>query len=83
MPAALGWIWRAWHRLEADRPRHGGGFGPAIPGPIPWSLVLRWADYQGLTQGEMQLLDQCLLGLHAEDVAHWLRRQPKPPPARG
>ena len=73
------WIWRAWHRLSAERPHVTQGFsvpmgGTVIegrPGVIPWSAVQRWAEHHGLTWAEMALLDRVLLAMDGVYVRHW------------
>lgn len=40
-------VWRAWRRLSADRPMHGGGLGPPVPGRIPWRDIDRWCARHG------------------------------------
>jgi hypothetical protein len=69
------WLWRAWHRLHPDRPYHGGGMGPAVPGAIPWKLVRLWAKHHNLSRGEHAMLDRAIQALDAEYLAWWGERQ--------
>lgn len=71
------WIWRAWHRLTDDRPYHGGGMGPAVPGRIPWSLVHLWAQHHQLERGAMAMLDACFAELDTVYLTWWVAQQPK------
>jgi hypothetical protein len=68
------WIWRAWRRLSSDRPNHGGGFGPSVPGDIPWSLLLKWAEHHEMTKAEFYLLDRCCQAMDREYRA-WTMEQ--------
>jgi hypothetical protein len=74
------WIWRAWERLGLDRPYHGGGMGPPVPGNIPYLTVRQWASDHDMTRGEFEMLDACLRAMDKEYIAHWVSRQPQPPP---
>jgi len=54
------WVWRAWHRLSPDRPFHGGGMGPSVPGNIPWWQIRLWARDHDMTAGQRHVLDICI-----------------------
>jgi hypothetical protein len=60
VPDWLLWVWRAWHRLNLDRPMRGGGFGPMMPGRIPWTTVRDWCEFHDYSADEMAFLDHCL-----------------------
>jgi hypothetical protein len=75
------WIWRAWHRLHPDRPQHGGGLGPSVPGDIPWTVVRQWAEFYHLSRGEFHMLDRVLQAMDAEYREWWIERHPPEPPA--
>lgn len=64
------WIWRAWHRLNLDRPWVAGGLGPARPLRIPWAAVRQWADYNGLDAEDASFLDHCIVGMDEEYLNH-------------
>lgn len=79
------WIWRAWHRLSHDRPLHGGGMGPAVPGPIPWRVVRAWAEVYDLTRDRFLMLDRMIQAMDAEYLSWWVKQHPPattPPPRR-
>jgi hypothetical protein len=57
---AFAWVWRAWWRLNRDRPWLGGGMGPMSPGRIPWQSVMDWADRHGQ---DAEFLDACVVGM--------------------
>ncbi|WP_394819149.1 hypothetical protein [Sorlinia euscelidii] len=73
------WIWRAWHRLAADRPQNpfgmihpmNGGIIATQPGATPWRIVRSWADHHGLTREEYQLLDLCIVAMDRVAHDHW------------
>lgn len=73
------WIWRAWHRLSAERPHVPQGFGMPMggtliegrPGAIPWSVIRQWAEHHGLSQAEMALLDRVILAMDGVYLEHW------------
>ena len=78
VPDWLEWVWRAWHRLSADRPWRGGGFGPSLPGAIPWGMIRDWCDHHGYGPDELAFMDGCFREM---DAVHreWLDKQrPKP-----
>ncbi len=69
------WIWRAWHRLNPDRPRYGGGFAAEVPGDIPWSLVRLWAEEHGMTRSEFSFLDRCIQAMDHTYRDVWMAKQ--------
>jgi hypothetical protein len=73
VPDWLEWVWRAWTRLNADRPYYGGGMGPMVPGRIPWRTVDEWARRHGL---DMAFLDRCLFEMDSELLAWHAAQQP-------
>jgi hypothetical protein len=73
--STLDWIWRAWHRLSDDRPYHGGGMGPAVPGRIPWTVVLAWSRHHRLSRGEMTMLDIGFAAMDATYIDWWVKAQ--------
>lgn len=76
IPEWLSWVWRAWHRLHADRVWYGGGFGPASPAPrIPWLSIVAWCQFNGYSGADVAFLDECcrvmdgvFVAWHAERV---------------
>jgi hypothetical protein len=74
------WIWRAWHRLHPDRPQHGGGMGPAVPGDIPWMVVREWARFHHLSRPEFEMLDRVMQAMDGEYRDWWIERHPPDPP---
>jgi hypothetical protein len=68
------WVWRAWHRLNADRPWLGGGMGPMLPGRIAWRDLLSWCDQNG---GDLDFLDACCFALDTEFIDWHRKRLPK------
>jgi hypothetical protein len=54
------WLWRAWHRLDGDRPWRPGGMGPSLPGRIPWSVTHAFAAAHGLTVEDREMLEHCI-----------------------
>jgi hypothetical protein len=71
------WVWRAWHRLHPDRPQYGGGFGPAVPGDIPWWQLAAWAEHHGMTSGEFAILDLSVRAMDRVYRAWWVTHQKK------
>ncbi|MBM3096914.1 hypothetical protein JRX38_02565 [Gluconobacter cerinus] len=77
------WIWRAWHRLSAERSQStegfivpmGGGVIQSRPCSIPWTAVLAWADHHDLSQAEMALLDRCLVAMDSVYAGYWAEKQ--------
>lgn len=57
------WIWRAWHRLSAERSWVPGGMGPAQPCNIPWTTVMKWVDRHRIGPEDEALLDRCILAM--------------------
>ena len=76
IPDWLGWVWRAWHRLHADRPWWGGGMGPMVPGPITWSAVRDWCDFHAYPGDAVAFLDVCCRSMDDEFMA-WHAEQRK------
>jgi hypothetical protein len=72
------WIWRAWHRLHYDRPYHGGGMGPAVPGRIAWMTLRVWADCHKLSDGEFALLDACMETMDGVFIQWWVQKNIQP-----
>ena len=68
------WVWRAWHRLDGERPWRAGGMGPPLPGRIPWTAVARWAEVHRLSEDDAEMLDGLLGEMDAEFLA-WHREQ--------
>lgn len=68
------WIWRAWHRLSPERHWQGGGMGPDMPGDIPWTAVMRWADRHGLDGAAADMLDHCIGEMDRVFVKWWAAR---------
>lgn len=60
-------VWRAWHRLDMDRPWYGGGMGPMIPGRIPWKNIADWCQFHGHSHEQRELLDACFAEM---DIAY-------------
>jgi len=63
-----------WHRLSPDRPFHGGGMGPPVPGNIPWRDLRMWADTHDLTRGQFMMLDICVRKMD-EAYRDWVRER--------
>lgn len=57
LPDWLAFVWRAWKRLQRDRPWHSDGSGRLLPGRIPWRDVMAWADRQHLSAEHAEFLD--------------------------
>lgn len=71
-------VWQAFQRLQGDRPWHGGGFGPAAPGGIPFTAVDRYARRHGFDGDDFAWLDTLLSEMDAEYIAWFGERQDKP-----
>lgn len=71
VPPHLIWIWRCYQRLSADRPWHGGGLGPAIPGAIPWVCVAKWIEFHNYNDAEAQMLDHCVREMDTVYIQHY------------
>ncbi len=78
----LTWVWRAWMRLQFDRPYYGGGMGPVMPGRIPFTSVAEWARVEGLSRDRAAFMDHCIMAMDTEFLAWHRERQPKPPARR-
>jgi len=74
-----GWLWRAWVRLSRDRPRHGGGFSAPVPGYIPWTTIIAWAEKHRLDDDETTFLDEVLNSLSDFDLKWTIDRQKEKP----
>lgn len=59
----LMWVWRAWSRLNLDRPYIGGGMSSALPGRIPWRDVVLWGEVHGLSPEDLDFLDHCVIAM--------------------
>lgn len=75
VPMWLAWVWRAWHRLAADRQWVAGGMGPPVPGRIPWSVVQMWVVAHGMNRDEATFLDRCLGKMDEVFLEHWRHGQ--------
>lgn len=64
------WIWRAFHRLHADRPYRSNGMDPPTAGRIPWAMVMQWAREYRLADGERSLLDACIVKMDGVFLMH-------------
>ena len=69
MPAWCQWIWRAWHRLSADRAWIGGGFGAPAPGRIPWTAIAAWCRHHDIGADDQELLEAGLDAMDDEYIA--------------
>ena len=49
----------------------GGSVIEGRPGLIPWTTIVRWAEYHELSQAEMILLDRVLLAMDGVYIQHW------------
>ncbi len=68
----LPWLveyWRAWWTLHPDRPKSGGGMGPAEPGPIPWRDLVLWCDVN--PHLDFDLLTATSAAMDRVYLAHW------------
>lgn len=70
VPDHLTFAWRCWHRLGLDRPWLGGGFGPAVPGRIPWPAMHAWAEHHEMTGAELEELDVYVRAMDDAYLAH-------------
>jgi hypothetical protein len=52
-----------------------------MPGRIPWSVVMAYADRHGYTTDEAEFLDRCLAVMDGVYHEWWRAQQPPPPPA--
>ncbi|AHJ69334.1 Hypothetical protein GbCGDNIH2_7283 [Granulibacter bethesdensis] len=73
------WIWRAWNRLDSERPHTvtgfsiamGGSVTESVPRPIPWRAVRAWARYHRLSDAAFAVLDHCIAALDRVYIAAW------------
>lgn len=77
MPEELLPAWRAWWRLHEDRPWYGGGFGPMIPGRIPFAAVRDWCAFRNVPGPEVDVLDRLFRAMDEAFFEHH-RAQQKP-----
>ncbi|EHM01158.1 hypothetical protein HMPREF9946_02233 [Acetobacteraceae bacterium AT-5844] len=86
MDRAWGWIWRAWRRLDHERPYIVTGIGQPMgatmivsqPGRIPWTAVDRWCRAHGYSDDDRQFLDACVEELDSIKLADWAEKQRQP-----
>jgi hypothetical protein len=79
IPAELSWVWRAWHRLHQDRPWLGGGFGPPVPGRIPWVTIVSWGRFNRYGTQDIKFLDRCFTKMDETFMRHWNLKNPAAP----
>jgi hypothetical protein len=77
IPDWLQGVWRAWHRLNADRPWNSAGMAGMMPGPIPWRDVVAWCDFHNLTGEDVAFYDTLIRAMDGEFLAWHAARQPK------
>lgn len=70
-------VWRCWHRLNLDRPWHGGGMGAVSPGRIPWRDVLAWSEFHGHSPETFEFLDRCIRIMDGTYLQWFEERRPK------
>jgi len=66
VPDWLVWVWKAFHRLSAERSFQVRGMAApmgvtritSVPGRIPWTAVLRWAEAHGYGPERFGFLDE-------------------------
>jgi hypothetical protein len=80
VPEWLEWVWRAWHRLNLDRPYFGGGMGPMVPGRIAWRDVVTWCEFHDLPGEAVGFLDRCIVAMDTEFVGFQAAKAAKKPP---
>lgn len=68
------WIWRAWHRLNADRPFWGGGMSAPVPGSISYADMVVWAREHEMSNRERLMLDQCFMAMDEVYRGWWVAK---------
>lgn len=60
VPDYLTGVWRAWGRLNRDRPWVIGGMGDVIPRNITFGQVVEWCRMNRVPGSEVLFFDQCI-----------------------
>jgi hypothetical protein len=76
------WIWDAFWRLEGDRlwkvqgvsTPMGATMVMSVPGPIPWSVLVRWCDEHDRGPDDRDLLEVCVRAMDAIFLPWWHNR---------
>lgn len=81
------WIWRCWWRLhQGSRPSEVSGIAAplgvtmirSVPGCLPWTAVVAWAERNGLGQSDEEFLDRCIQEMDQEFLKWWWEENNKP-----